>query len=257
MDIIRPFIGILKYFINFLKLFIMAKRTQESANLEKVSAQVTLALETPTTKEELFKVHKSELNAQGVVELSDENFRNFSADSARVYTFGGYSFVIDEKLTGFGSGKKTVYTGRLKAQDGSETTFSKVDITKLKALCGCEYKRYKVSYEDGWLVYDEKQIEVVADKKTELFRKDLGRVADSANKVGLVGFSYEDCEALVLAFAEAAKVYAKKVLFQHEAEKQRKEKESKEAAERKSNAKKAAGLSNEALLAELKKRGLI
>lgn len=235
----------------------MTKRSQKSANLEKVNAQAIIALETPTTKEELFKEHKNEVNAEGVVELSDENFRNFSADSNRIYTFGGHSFVIDEKLTGYGSGKKTVYTGRLKAQDGSETTFDKVDITKLKALCGCEYKRHKVSYEDGWLVYDEKQIEVVADKKTELFRKDLGRVADSANKVGLVGFSYEDCEAMVLAFAEAAKGYAKKVLFQHEAEKQRKEKEAKEAAERKSNEKKAAGLSDAALLAELKKRGLI
>lgn len=235
----------------------MSKSTRKSANLEKVNAQAVIAVETPTTKEELFKEHKNELNSEGVVELTEENFRNFSADSERVYTFGGFSFVIDEKLTGYGSGKKTVYTGRLKAENGNESTFDKVDITKLKALCGCEYKRHKVSFEDGWFVYDEKQIEAVAEKKTELFRKDLARVADSANKVGLVGFSYEDCEALVLAFGEAAKEYAKKVLFQHEADKQRKEKEAKEAAERKSNEKKAAGLSDAALLAELKKRGLI
>lgn len=91
-----------------------------------------------TTSEELWKGHEELINADGVIVLTDELFRNLSADSARIYEYRGRQFRVLEKRSGTEKGGKTLY----KVQSGADT-FTDFSIEELKQEFGCEYRREK------------------------------------------------------------------------------------------------------------------
>jgi hypothetical protein len=91
-----------------------------------------------TTAEELWKGHEELINEVGVIVLTDELFRNLSADSARIYEYKGRQFKVLEKRSGTERGGKTLY----KVQSGADT-FTDFSIEELKQEFGCEYRRAK------------------------------------------------------------------------------------------------------------------
>lgn len=91
-----------------------------------------------TTSEELWKGHEELINAEGVIVLTDELFRNLSADSARIYEYNGRQFRVLEKRSGTERGGKTLY----KVQSEADT-FTDFSIEELKQEFGCEYRRPK------------------------------------------------------------------------------------------------------------------
>lgn len=91
-----------------------------------------------TTSEELWKGHAELINDNGVIVLTDELFRNLSADSARIYEYKGRQFRVLEKRSGTEQGGKTLY----KVQSGADT-FTDFSIEELKQEFGCEYRRAK------------------------------------------------------------------------------------------------------------------
>lgn len=91
-----------------------------------------------TTSEELWKGHEELINDNGVIVLTDELFRNLSADSERVYEYNGRQFRVLEKRSGTERGGKTLY----KVQSGADT-FTDFSIEELKQEFGCEYRRPK------------------------------------------------------------------------------------------------------------------
>ena len=201
----------------------------------------------PTTEEQLYKGHK---DSEGVVTLTGETFHNLSADSERLYRYENFRFSVLEKLTGHGSGKKTVYSGRLYKGDDDKTgeAFTKLDITALKAACGCTFKRfYNNSLQGGWLVINEAAIETVATEKTEKFRRALAGVFGLLTEVGTEWATEEKQAEMIEEYKENAHKYAKQVLLTHEANKKERE-ERREAESKQSKALKALqGLSPEQL----------
>ena len=201
----------------------------------------------PTTEEQLYKGHK---DSEGIVTLTGETFHNLSADSERLYRYEDFRFSVLEKLTGHGSGKKTVYSGRLYKGDDDNTgeAFTKLDITALKAACGCTYKRfYNNSLQGGWLVINEAAIETVANEKTEKFGRALAGVFGLLAEVGIEWATEEKQAQLVEEYKENARKHAKQVLLTHEANKKERE-ERREAESKQSKALKALqGLSPEQL----------
>ena len=202
---------------------------------------------TPTTEEQLYKGHT---DSDGIVTLTGETFHNLSADSERLYKYEDFRFSVLEKLTGHGSGKKTVYSGRLYKGDDDNTgeAFSKLDITALKAACGCTYKRfYNNSLQGGWLVINESAIETVANEKAEKFGRALAGVFGLLTEVGTEWATEEKQSQLIEEYKENARKYAKQVLLTHEANKKERE-ERREAESKQSKALKALqGLSPEQL----------
>ena len=201
----------------------------------------------PTTEEQLYKGHK---DSEGIVTLTGETFHNLSADSERLYKYEDFRFSVLEKLTGHGSGKKTVYSGRLYKGDDDKTgeAFTKLDITALKAACGCTFKRfYNNSQQGGWLVINEAAIETVANEKTEKFRRALAGVFGLLTEVGTEWATEEKQAEMIEEYKENAHKYAKQVLLTHEANKKERE-ERREAESKQSKALKALqGLSPEQL----------
>lgn len=91
-----------------------------------------------TTSEELWRGHEELINAEGVIVLTDELFRNLSADSQRIYEYNGRQFRVLEKRSGTERGGKTLY----KVQSGADT-FTDFSIEELKQEFKCEYRRAK------------------------------------------------------------------------------------------------------------------
>lgn len=91
-----------------------------------------------TTSEELWKGHEELINAEGVIVLTDELFRNLSADSERIYEYRGRQFRVLEKRSGTERGGKTLY----KVQSGADI-FTDFSIEELKQEFKCEYRRAK------------------------------------------------------------------------------------------------------------------
>lgn len=224
-----------------------ASAVLNTANTANEATTTTEQEPIPTTEEQLYKGHK---DSEGVVTLTGETFHNLSADSERLYKYEDFRFSVLEKLTGHGSGKKTVYSGRLYKGDDDNTgeAFNKLDITALKAACGCTYKRfYNNSLQGGWLVINEAAIETVANEKTEKFGRALAGVFGLLAEVGTDWATEEKQAQLVEEYKENARKYAKQVLINHEANKKERE-ERREAESKQSKALKALqGLSPEQL----------
>lgn len=183
-----------------------------------------------TTREELFAGHASlPRTEQGAIILTDELFRNLAA--SHTYQYNGHAFKVLEKRSGTERGGKTLY----KVKSGADT-FTDFSIEELKEEFGCEYRREKASTKTalGKAKYaTDKLAEVIAECNDEELTKAYQQLK------GLVGLK--------------------------RAEEQKREQEERESRERAERAKResekadksADKMSDAALLAELKKRGLI
>ena len=186
-----------------------------------------------TTFEELFAGHASlPRTEQGAIILTDELFRNLAA--SHTYKYGERVFKVLEKRSGTERGGKTLY----KVQSGADT-FTDVSIEELKQEFGCEFRRAK----DG-----------SSNSKTA-----LGKAKYATDKLSEL-ISECDDEELTKAYQQLKGLVGLK-----RAEEQKRETEEREQRERAERAKKeseradksADKMSDAALLAELKKRGLI
>ena len=186
-----------------------------------------------TTFEELFAGHANlPRTEQGAIILTDELFRNLAA--SHTYKYGQHVFKVLEKRSGTERGGKTLY----KVQSGADT-FTDVSIEELKQEFGCEYRRAK----DG-----------SSNSKTA-----LGKAKYATDKLSEVIAECED-EELTKAYNQLKGLVSLK-----RAEEQKREQEERESRERAERAKReseradksADKMSDAALLAELKKRGLI
>ena len=186
-----------------------------------------------TTFEELFAGHANlPRTEQGAIILTDELFRNLAA--SHTYQYNGRAFKVLEKRSGTERGGKTLY----KVQSGADT-FTGVSIEELKQEFGCEYRRAK----DG-----------SSNSKTA-----LGKAKYATDKLSDIIAECND-EELTKAYNQLKGLVSLK-----RAEEQKREQEEREQRERAERAKReseradksADKMSDAALLAELKKRGLI
>lgn len=216
----------------------MSKMT-ENAVVANVVENATAAV-TPnekgakvTTFEELFAGHASlPRTEQGAIILTDELFRNLAA--SHTYKYGDRVFKVLEKRSGTERGGKTLY----KVQSGADT-FEDFSIEELKQEFGCEFRRAK----DG-----------SSNSKTA-----LGKAKYAINKLSEVIAECND-EEITKAYNQLKGIVSIKRAAEQAREKEEKEKaaladRAKKEAERAD--KSADKMSDAALLAELKKRGLI
>lgn len=183
-----------------------------------------------TTREELFAGHASlPRTEQGAIILTDELFRNLAA--SHVYQYNGRAFKVLEKRSGTERGGKTLY----KIKSGADT-FTDISIEELKEEFGCEFRREKASTKTA-----------------------LGKAKFATDKLSEVIAECND-EELTKAYQQLKGLVSIK-----RAEEQKRETEEREQRERTERAKResekadksADKMSDAALLAELKKRGLI
>ena len=186
-----------------------------------------------TTFEELFAGHANlPRTEQGAIILTDELFRNLAA--SHTYQYNGRAFRVLEKRSGTERGGKTLY----KVQSGADT-FEDFSIEELKQEFGCEFRRAK----DG-----------SSNSKTA-----LGKAKYATDKLSDIIAECND-EELTKAYNQLKGLVSLK-----RAEEQKREQEEREQRERAERAKReseradksADKMSDAALLAELKKRGLI
>lgn len=216
----------------------MSKNTQ-NAVVANVVENATAAVSTNekgakvTTREELFAGHASlPRTEQGAIILTDELFRNLAA--SHTYKYGDRVFKVLEKRSGTERGGKTLYKVRCGAD-----TFTDVSIEELKQELGCEFRRAK----DG-----------SSNSKTA-----LGKAKYAIDKLSEVIAECND-EEVTKAYQQLKGLVSLK-----RAEEQKRETEEREQREKAERAKKeseradksADKMSDAALLAELKKRGLI
>ena len=191
-----------------------------------------------TTFEELFAGHSMlPRTEQGAIILTDELFRNLAA--SHTYKYGEHVFKVLSKRSGTERGGKTLYNVK-----SDKDTFENVSIEELKEEFGCEYRREKASTKTaiGKLEFEvsSKVANLVEDCSTEVTSDEFSELKAAYKQLrGLVGI-------LRKAQQEAAEKAA--------AEKAATEKAKKETERADKSADK---MSEEALLAELKKRGLI
>lgn len=183
-----------------------------------------------TTREELFAGHASlPRTEQGAIILTDELFRNLAA--SHTYEYNGHAFKVLEKRSGTERGGKTLY----KVKSGADT-FTDFSIEELKEEFGCEFRREKASTKSA-----------------------LGKAKYATDKLAEVIAECKD-EELTRAYNQLKGLVSLK-----RAEEQKREQEERESRERAERAKResekadksADKMSDAALLAELKKRGLI
>lgn len=216
----------------------MLKQTQ-NAVVTNVVENVTTAV-TPndkgakvTTFEELFSGHATlPRTEQGEIILTDELFRNLAA--SHTYKYGQRIFKVLEKRSGTERGGKTLY----KVQSGADT-FPDFSIEELKQEFGCEYRRPK----DG-----------SSNCKTA-----LGKAKFATDKLSEVIAECKD-EELTKAYQQLkGLVGLKRAEEQKRETEEREQREKAERAKRESERadKQSEKMSDAALLAELKKRGLI
>lgn len=183
-----------------------------------------------TTREELFAGHASlPRTEQGAIILTDELFRNLAA--SHTYQYNGHAFKVLEKRSGTERGGKTLY----KVKSGADT-FTDFSIEELKEEFGCEYRREKASTKTA-----------------------LGRAKFATDKLSEVIAECKD-EELTKAYQQLKGLVSLK--REEEQKREQEERESREKAERAKREsekadKSADKMSDAALLAELKKRGLI
>lgn len=216
----------------------MSKKTKNAAvtnAVENVTAAVTPNEKGAkvTTFEELFSGHaKLPRTEHGAIILTDELFRNLAA--SHTYKYGQRVFKVLEKRSGTERGGKTLY----KVQSGADT-FSDFSIEELKQEFGCEYRREKNGASNSKTAYGkakyatDKLAEVIAECNDEELTK-----------------AYQQLKGLVsLKRAEEQKRETEEREQREKAEKQKRESERAD--------KQSEKMSDAALLAELKKRGLI
>ena len=187
-----------------------------------------------TTHEELWKGHEELINDNGVIVLTDELFRNLSADPVRVYEYKGRQFRVLEKRSGTERGGKTLY----KVKSGADT-FEDYSIEELKEEFGCEYRREK----NG-----------ASSSKTP-----LGKAKYATDKLSEVIAECND-EEITKAYNQLKGLVSLKRLREQQREseeREQREKAERQRKEREKADKNADKMSDAALLAELKKRGLI
>lgn len=186
-----------------------------------------------TTREELFAGHASlPRTEQGAIILTDELFRNLAA--SHTYKYGNFVFKVLEKRSGTERGGKTLY----KVQSGADT-FEDYSIEELKEEFGCEYRREK----NG-----------ASNSKTA-----LGKAKYAINKLSELVAECDD-EEITKAYNQLkGLVSLKRAKEQKREQEEREQREKAERAKRESEKadKSADKMSDAALLAELKKRGLI
>lgn len=213
----------------------MSKKTQNAAAAHVVESAAAAVKPNEkgakvTTREELFAGHASlPRTEQGAIILTDELFRNLAA--SHVYQYNGRAFKVLEKRSGTERGGKTLYKVRCGAD-----TFEDFSIEELKEEFGCEFRREKVSTKTA-----------------------LGKAKYATDKLSEVIAECND-EELTKAYQQLKGLVALK-----RAEEQKREQEERESREKAERAKKesekadksADKMSDAALLAELKKRGLI
>ena len=216
----------------------MSTKTQ-NAVVANVAESATAAV-TPnekgakvTTFEELFRGHEGlPRTEQGAIILTDELFRNLAA--SHTYKYGKRVFKVLEKRSGTERGGKTLY----KVQSGADT-FTDFSIEELKQEFGCEYRREKSGS---------------SNCKTA-----LGKAKFATDKLSEVIAECND-EELTKAYNQLKGLVSLK-----RAEEQKRESEEREQREKEERAKRESEradrqsekMSDAALLAELKKRGLI
>lgn len=217
----------------------MSKQTK-NAVVANVVENATAAVSTNdkgakvTTHEELWKGHEELINENGVIVLTDELFRNLSADPVRVYEYKGRQFRVLSKRSGTERGGKTLY----KVQSGADT-FEDYSIEELKEEFCCEYRREKNGSSNA---------------KTA-----LGKAKYATDKLSEVIAECNDGE-LTKAYQQLkGLVSLKRAEEQKRETEEREQREKAERAKRESEKadKSADKMSDAALLAELKKRGLI
>ena len=216
----------------------MSQKTQSAvvANVVENAAAAVNANEKGakvTTFEELFAGHANlPRTEQGAIILTDELFRNLAA--SHTYKYGEHVFKVLSKRSGTERGGKTLYNVK-----SGKDTFENVSIEELKEEFGCEYRRAK----DG-----------SSNSKTA-----LGKAKYATDKLSEVIAECND-EELTKAYNQLKGLVSLK-----RAEEQKREQEERESRERAERAKReseradksADKMSDAALLAELKKRGLI
>lgn len=186
-----------------------------------------------TTSEELWKGHEMLPRTEhGAIVLTDELFRNLAA--SHTYKYGQRVFKVLEKRSGTERGGKTLY----KVQSGADT-FTDFSIEELKQEFGCEYRREKNGS---------------SNCKTA-----LGKAKFATDKLAEVIAECND-EEITKAYQQLKGLVGIK-----RAEEQKRETEEREQRERAERAKRESEradkqsekMSDAALIAELKKRGLI
>lgn len=186
-----------------------------------------------TTFEELFSGHSNlPRTEQGAIILTDELFRNLAA--SHTYKYGERVFKVLEKRSGTERGGKTLY----KVKSGKDT-FTDVSIEELKQEFGCEYRRAK----DG-----------SSNAKTA-----LGKTKYAVDKLAEVITECEDSEITNAYNQLKGLVGLKRAEEQKREAEEREQREKAEKAQRETERadKQSEKMSDAALLAELKKRGLI
>lgn len=191
-----------------------------------------------TTFEELFAGHAMlPRTEQGAIILTDELFRNLAA--SHTYKYGERVFKVLSKRSGTERGGKTLYNVK-----SGKDTFENVSIEELKEEFGCEYRREKASTKTalGKLEFE------VSNKVFGLVEECTSEVTES--EYAELKAAYKQLRGLVGILRKAQQAAAEKAAA---------EKAAAERAKRESERadKSADKMSNEALLAELKKRGLI
>ena len=216
----------------------MSKNTQNAVVTNVVENATTAATPSEkgakvTTREELFAGQANlPRTEQGAIILTDELFRNLAA--SHVYQYNGRAFKVLEKRSGTERGGKTLY----KVQSGADT-FTDVSIEELKQEFGCEFRRAK----DG-----------SSNSKTA-----LGKAKYATDKLAEVIAECND-EEITKAYQQLkGLVSLKRAEEQKRETEEREQREKAEKAKRESERadKSADKMSDAALLAELKKRGLI
>ena len=186
-----------------------------------------------TTFEELFAGHASlPRTEKGEIILTDELFRNLAA--SHTYKYGERVFKVLEKRSGTERGGKTLY----KVQSGADT-FEDFSIEELKQEFGCEYRREK----NG-----------ASNAKTA-----LGKAKYSVDKLSELIAECND-EEITKAYNQLKGIVSLKRAEEQKREtEEREQREKAEKAKRESEKadKQSEKMSDAALLAELKKRGLI
>ena len=186
-----------------------------------------------TTYEELARVHKGLTTTEkGEVILSDSTLCNLSA--GRTYKFNEFIIKVIEKRTQFGSGNKTVLSGTINGEP-----FDLFSIEDIKEAVKCGYRRAKDGSNNSKsplakMLY---QVERMKELNEEVANEEVAKAYKQLQ--GILG-----------------------LLRKEEIQREQKEREEREKAEREAKKtaradEKAQDMSNEALLAELKKRGLI
>lgn len=186
-----------------------------------------------TTFEELFSGHANlPRTEQGAIILTDELFRNLAA--SHTYKYGDRVFKVLEKRSGTERGGKTLY----KVKSGADT-FEDYSIEELKEEFGCEYRREKNGASNSKTPLGKAKY--ATDKLSEL-------IAECNDEE--INKAYQQLRGLVgLKRAEEQK--------REQEEREKREKEEKAQRETERADKQSEKMSDAALLAELKKRGLI